>query len=362
MRLLDRYILRELVGPLFFSVLAFTGLFLSVDLIPLVRTSIDYGASLGVMATLVALKLPEVFMWTFPMAVLLATLLSLSRLSSGSEIIAMQAGTVSFYRIVAPVIAVGLAVSLLALAMGEWVVPRTNFAYRRIFTEDVQRGQLPTTTRNVILKQYERGMLHAFLYASRFDTKTRTMHDVTLVELQAGRPVRTTFARQVLWQGDSWYMEDGAIHEHDDEPGLFIDFREGRQPIAIGYSPDQVVQAQRKPEEMTIKQLRDHIAVLRARGDSSREHSLQLHLKFSVPLTSFVFALLAAPLGIQSHRSASSAGFGVSMLVILIYYVLMTVGTALGQGGQLPPVVAAWLPNGVLGAVGVALLIKSGRR
>lgn len=362
MRLLDRYVLREMLGPLLFSVLAFTGLFLSVDLIPLVRTGIDYGAPLSVMGKLIALKLPEVFMWTFPMAVLLATLLSLSRLSSGSEVVAMQAGTVSFYRIIAPVVGVGLAVSLLALSMGEWVVPHTNFAYRRTMTEDVRRTQLPTVTRNVILKEYNRNMLQAFLYASRFDGKTKTMSDVTIVEMEAERPVRTTFASRVFWQGDTWYMEDGVIHEHGGEPGVMIDFREGRQPIRIGYRPDQVVQAQRTPEEMTITELRDHISVLQTRGDYSREHTLQLHLKFSVPLASFVFALLAAPLGIQPHRSASSVGFGLSMLVILVYYVLMTVGTALGQGGQLPPAVGAWLPNATLTIVGVALVIRSGRR
>lgn len=362
MNLLERYILRELAGPFLFGVLAFTGLFLSIDLVPLVRTGVDHGAPLLIMLQLVALKLPEVFMWTFAMAVLLATLLSLSRLSTNSEIVAMQAGTVSFYRIVAPVLTLGLAVSLLAMAMGEWLVPQANHAYRRIMTEDVRGGQLPTVTRNVILKEYDRGLLQGFLYASRFDGKTQTMYDVTVVELQAGRPVRTTFARKTIWQGETWYMEDGVIHVHDGEPGVTIDFGEGRHPIAIGYRPEQVMQAQKQPEEMTISELRDHIAVLRARGDNSREHMLQLHLKFSVPLTSFVFALVAAPLGIQPHRSASSVGFGLSMLVIFAYYVLMTVGTTLAQGGQVPPVVGAWLQNGVLGAIGIGLLIRTGRR
>lgn len=362
MRLLDRYVLRELLGPLFFGLLAFTGLFLSIDLVPLVRMGVDFGAPLSTMLHLVLLRLPEVFMWTFAMAVLLGTLLSLSRLSSASEVVAMQASTVSFYRIVAPVLFVGLAVSVLTLALSEWVVPAANYSYRRIVTEDVRGAQLPTISRNVILKEYESGVMSGFLYAARFDGQTRTMHDVTVVEMESGRPVQTTFARKTIWEDDTWYMEDGVTHLHDGDPGVTIDFGAGRQPIAIGHRPEQVMQAQKEPEEMTIGELRDHIAVLRARGDTSREHVLQLHLKLSVPLTSFVFALIAAPLGIQPHRSASSVGFGLSMLVIFAYYVLMTVGTALAQGGQIPPAVGAWLQNGVLGAVGVGLVVRSGRR
>src|SRR5690606_34924592 len=113
--ILGRYILRELAGPLLFGLLAFTSLFISVDLVQLVRMAVDYGASLTVVVQLIALRLPQVLVYTLPMAVLLAGILTLSRLSANSEIVAMQAGTVSLYRIVAPVIAVGAAATLVSL-------------------------------------------------------------------------------------------------------------------------------------------------------------------------------------------------------------------------------------------------------
>ncbi|MFS8627847.1 MAG: LptF/LptG family permease [Limnochordales bacterium] len=362
MRVLDRYILRELLGPLLYGVLSFTGLFIGVDLVQLVRMTAEYGAPLWLTLELIALRLPQVFVYTFPMAVLLATLLTLSRLSATSEIVAMQAGTVSFYRIVAPVLVVGLLVAGLSLAVEEWVVPAANYEYRRVLTEDVQGGQLPTVTRNVILKEYQGGILRGFLYASRYDSAARTMYDVTIVEMERGRPVRTTYAARVVWQGNTWLMHDGVIYTHDGEPGLAVDFRRGTQPVSIGYRPEQVVQAQKNPEEMTIRELRDHIAALEARGDDTREHVLHLHLKFAVPAASFVFALLAAPLGVQSHRSATSVGFGLSILVIFAYYILMTLGTALGESGQLPPAAAAWLQNAILGMAGLVLLWRAGRR
>ena len=362
MTVLDRYVLRELAGPLVSGILAFTGLFLSVDLVQIVRMTAEYGAPMYLTLQLFALRLPQVIVYTFPMAVLLAALLTLSRLSSTSEIVAMKAGTVSFYRIVGPVLAVGLFVSGISLAVEEWVVPAANYEYRRVVTEDVRGGQLPTVSRNVILKEYQGGILRAFLYASRYDNQAHTMHDVTVVEMERGRPVRTTYASRVVWRGNTWLMEDGVIHVHDDEPGLAIDFRQGTQPVSIGYRPEQVMQAQKSPEEMTIRELRDHISVLNARSDDAREHVLQLHLKFAIPAASFIFALLAAPLGVQSHRSATSVGFGMSIIVIFAYYILMAVGTALAERGQLHPVAGAWLQNVVLGLVGVILMWRAGKR
>ncbi len=143
MTVLDRYVLRELAGPLVSGILAFTGLFLSVDLVQIVRMTAEYGAPMYLTLQLFALRLPQVIVYTFPMAVLLAALLTLSRLSSTSEIVAMKAGTVSFYRIVGPVLAVGLFVSGISLAVEESVVPAANYEYRRVVTEDVRGGQLP---------------------------------------------------------------------------------------------------------------------------------------------------------------------------------------------------------------------------
>src|SRR5690606_4893958 len=217
--LLDRYILRELAGPLLFGVLAFTGLFFSVDLVQIVRMAAEYGAPGAVIVKLIWLRLPEIVVYTFPMAVLLAALLTLSRLSANSEIVAMQAGAVSFYRIVAPVIAAGLLVSGASLAVEEWIVPAANYDYRRVVTEDVQGGQLPTVSRNVILKEYQGGLLKGFLYASRYDGAARVMSDVTIVELERGRPQRTTYAARVVWEGNTWIMEDGVIHDYGGDSG-----------------------------------------------------------------------------------------------------------------------------------------------
>jgi lipopolysaccharide export system permease protein len=113
---------------------------------------------------------------------------------------------------------------------------------------------------------------------------------------------------------------------------------------------------------MTYHQLKLKIESMLERGvPPSRvlKDRLELYTKISLPFSSVVFALIGLPLGIQPNRSGGSIGFGLSILIILVYYVIMTLGRAMGEGGSLPPILAAWLPNIVIGGVGVWLLVSA---
>src|SRR5690625_2516227 len=113
---------------------------------------------------------------------------------------------------------------------------------------------------------------------------------------------------------------------------------------------------------MSAKELKEHIEILQRQGQDVRRHQVQLHLKTAVPAAGLVMALVGAPLGIQSHRSAASIGFGLSVVVIFVYYLLMTMGSALAQGGHLSPVLGAWLQNVILGGCGVVMVVKRAGR
>lgn len=113
---------------------------------------------------------------------------------------------------------------------------------------------------------------------------------------------------------------------------------------------------------MNIRELSRHMEILQSEGKETHKLEVEWHLKWAIPMASIVFALVGAPLGIQSHRSASSVGFGLSIIVIFIYYLIMTAGSALAQGGYLPPALGAWLQNIVLGIAGLGLMWRAARR
>ena len=138
MRLLDKYILKAFVGPFLFGVFAFTSIFIGTGtLFRIAQYITEYGAPLLLVMQAFVLALPSIVILTFPMSVLLASLMTFSRLSSTSEIVVMRAGGLSFLRLAMPVYIIALIISIGAVAFNEFVVPRTNHMYQTIVREQI---------------------------------------------------------------------------------------------------------------------------------------------------------------------------------------------------------------------------------
>ncbi len=360
---LDWYLVREALGPLLFGIGAFTSLFVSGDLLNLANLVVEIGAPIVPALKVFLLKMPQVVVWTLPMSMLLATLLSLSRLSATSEIVAMRAGGVSLARIALPILALSLAVSGLGFLIGETIVPSSNERSRVVMIEEVRGSQLPTVTQHVVMKGQRGGSLDWLLYANSYDSRTRSFDNATLVYMQSNQPVQTAFADRIVWRENAWVMEEGvAYHYSPDGSVVVARYPSHSRPVDLGgQGPDEIARLQKEPEEMSLVELQRHIKILRAQGADVRSLEVQKHLKYSIPLAGFFFAVVGVPLGIQSHRSASSIGFGLSIIIIFGYYVLMTLGSALGQGGLLPPFLAAWMQNILMGGYGLWMIRKKAR-
>ena len=361
MRILLRYITKEMAMPLLFGAAAFTSLFISGDLLNLANLVVQTGAPLTGALKVFVLKLPQVIVWTLPMSVLIATLLALSKLSASSEIVAMKAGGMSFLRIIQPVLLVALLMSALSFITQEVVVPAANTKARQVLVEEIYGSTLPTVTSHVVVKEQTGEHLQWMLYARQFDSKTLVLTDVTIITMEADKPRQVTYASRVIWDSNTWYMEEGVTHTLGDDAAFTMTFGSGRQPISLGQTPQQLAAGQKDPEQMSLAELKENIAVLRAQGAQVRDLEVKMHSKYSIPFAAIIFAMVGAPLGIQPHRSATSIGFGLSIILIFIYYTLMTFGSALGQGGYLPPWLAAWCQNIALGGCGLFLMAKQAR-
>lgn len=361
--LLDRYIVREMLAPLIFGVGAFSSLFASGDLLSLANTVAESGAPVGPALKVFLLKLPQIIVWTLPMSVLLGTLLSMSKLSANSELVAMRAGGTSLWRIGLPVLLVSIFVSVVSFVVSEAVVPESNASARRILVEEVRGGSLPTVSRHVVIKGERGANIDWLLYANRYDNRTSTFHNATLVYMEANRPVQTTFAERIVWRQNAWIMEEGiAYHFGNDGRIVVASYPQHARTIDLGQGPDDIARRQKDPEEMGLAELSRHIEILRSQGADTRSLQVKMHLKYSIPFAAVVFAVVGLPLGMQSHRSASSIGFGLSIITIFVYYVLMSAGSALGQAGVLPPFLAAWIQNIVLGVYGMWRVVHAARR
>ena len=129
-----------------------------------------------------------------------------------------------------------------------------------------------------------------------------------------------------------------------------------QQFLPMDKSPEKITLEQKKPEEMSIPELKQRIQLLRPFGIAKDTYEVELHQRLALPMATFIFALLGSPLGVSRTRSSSSYGFAVSIFVIFAYYISMTFGLTLGQGGKIPAMLAAWLPN-IIGLIGGGYLL-----
>jgi lipopolysaccharide export system permease protein len=362
-RILDRFILKELGSSFLFGVLTFTVILVAGDLLfKIADMLIEKGISLSTVLKLFVYKLPSVVVLTLPMSCLLSTLLSFGRLSSNSEIVALKASGISFQRIARPVLFGASLVAISAFFMNETVVPIANRAAENILMYDVVK-QKPTLLRErMFLKDESGGKLNRVIYVGRLRTRKGSMENVLVQEFDDGRLSRITTADEGNWRDGVWTLSDGKAFSVDKEGkvGFLFGFKEQRLPLDL--TPTQVARSSLKPDEMSLSQLREHIAIMKAQGANLVPLWVSYHLHIAIPWASLVLALIGAALGVRpQRRGGMGVGFGLSVLIVFAYYVVMSMGRALGESGHIPPLVAAWLANVVFLGFGGLLTLRANR-
>ena len=180
LRILDKYIFREVALTFAFSICAFSAVFIgSGTLFKIAKYITDYGASLQAVVKICIFGLPGVVIWTFPMSMLLATLLTFGRLSGNSEITAMKSCGISFSRIAMPAIIMGFIVSMGAVAFNEYVVPWANTAYRNVLYYEIEGNNGMKSQEHIILKEMNGANIQRLAYARRYDAEVQQLQGIT---------------------------------------------------------------------------------------------------------------------------------------------------------------------------------------
>ncbi len=362
MRILDKYILKQMLAPFIFGVAAFSTIFISSSFLFRVAQYVtEYGAEASTLVRLFFCLLPEVINYTLPMSVLLGSLLSFNKLSSSSEITAMRSGGISFMRLAAPILVAGFVISMLSVIWAEKVVPPAKYEYNRIVKYEIKHDVKPRGAENIVIKSLRGNQIDRLTYASVFDEAAGKLRNITIEEFEQEQVVRIQRSPAARWENGTWIMEAGSVVDLSGDDGTIRTMNFSEQVLPIAENPQQVTLAQKKKDQMTIAELQEYMGVLEKQKQPTEKYEMEMYSRFSIPLASFFFALIGVPLGVQQQRQSSSMGLGLSVIIIFIYYSIMTFATGLGNGGAIPPLVAALIPNVVCGILGVYLLRQKDR-
>lgn len=346
--LLNKLILGACTGPFLFGILIFVLIFVAGDLLfQAAKLIIEQGVALGVVTRLFFYRLPEVVVMTIPMSSLLSTLLGMSTLNGGSELIALRSLGIPFTRILRPVFVASVMISVIGFGLNETIVPFGAIAADRLMKFEIMKHQASVVQEKVFLRDEEGGKLKRVLYIDELDPEKGTLSGIMMHEFDNnGRLSHTLNARRGMWQNSQWWIEDGRMYDVDAEGEVRLLLRFERQMLALRLSPEQLQRSTRRPGDMSAHELWSYIKQGEAIESQLSQLWVMFHLKTAVPWACVIMAVLGASFGASRRgRSGGGVGFGISVVIVFAYYVVMSMCRAFGEAGAIPPVIAGWGPN-----------------
>lgn len=364
LRIIDRYILREVLAAFSLGLLVLTFLLLIPPIMQEAEKLIAKGIDSVTVARLMVTLLPQALGVTIPMALLIGLLMGLGRLSGDRETVAMQACGVSIYRMLLPV----LLLALVAAVATAWVLlvalPDANQAFREITFRTVTSRAESEVRPRVFYEDFP----NVVLYVREVPADGSGWSEVFLADTRKGDQPDVYVARRGRLSVDrerrvvDIVLFDGSGHFFDREDGSYrvSSFKE----MVIGLDPETVFprgSLARGYPELTIGQLQDEAERLRRQGQSPHQAIMAMHRKFSIPVACLVFAVIGLALGVTSRKDGKLASFVLGVAVIFAYYVIMYMSEAMAKAALVSPHLALWLPNMILGGAGVVLLLWRSR-
>lgn len=352
MRLLDRYLLTEILPPFAFGLALFSGLFLGVEVLyDVVKMASRFHLSPGEILQFLGYQMVWILGYVLPMATLLAVLLAFGRLHHDGEVIALRAAGISFLRLLLPAAAWGLFVSLAGVGLNGRLVPNARAAAEEFAHRVRSGGSRPRSTEN-LMALLQQGIEDWLLLAKRFEEASGRMEQVIIVRLQGGHLRGFLEAQEALWQGERWVFRQGRLWDTTGRyPILVGEEREGSELLRLRVLPAELARLARSPESLGLGELRRLLRTYRGQSASPSQIApllYEYHAKWAIPFASLGLSLLAASLALCSQRTTTSIGLGLSVIVILLYELVWNILRFLGREGIFSPVLSAWLPDGFL--------------
>jgi len=356
-KVLDRYLIRSLLFPLLGALGVFLTVAVVVDLFERLDTFIDHGVRVRFVLEYYAATLPFLFILILPVATLIGVLFSLGGMARRNELIAMTASGISLYRILAPVVVTGFLLTLVGMAFSVDLVPRGNDTSREIYDHVIK--ERPRILGDIRRDVNYLGAGGRYYLIRQFDGRNGTMQDVVVQQFARGTLVHRIDAATAEWKDGVWELHDGFIRRFHEDGRVEAEPFDVRRFPELVEKPSDFLRTVKKPDEMTLSELREHVHRTRASGGDVRRLRVDEHIRWAFPFSCVIVILLGAPLTGAIRRGGHALGFGLALLVGFVYYVLLEFGKTFGYKGTVPPMLAAWLPNLVFTALGAVGLWKT---
>ena len=333
-----------------------TIIFASDTFITLIKQIAKFGIPFKVAFIMILLNLPSVIVMTIPMGVLLATVMTLNRLSLSSEITVMRACGIGLNRIAKPIFIFAILMSLSSFFINETVVPVMTRQSKDLALWALGQKNIPEGKENFVFKEInDNGTLKRLFYVGF--CKKKTLYNVTVLDNAKDDTIQVLQARQGKTSPDGWVFEKGAAYTIASSGQVLNTTLFDTSTVKFGLDLSKELN-KNTAKEMNFTKLAKYLVSTNISDVDRRIYTIELFDKIALPITTIVFVLVGVPLAITPPRVRYNRGFLFSILIIFAYYVVRALSISFGEAGSMTPFIAAWLPNIILTIWGIALYYK----
>jgi lipopolysaccharide export system permease protein len=355
MRQLDRYVLQSWIRIFLLTALGFPIVTILINLTDTLNRLLDRGLTMREIAISYIYSIPENLFLVMPAAVLFATVFTVGAMGRHSELTAAKAGGQSFHRLMRPIFIAAACASVLAFIVGELAPGATA---RQLEIQKAKQSR-PTRTRFNFVYRGDAGWVYTI---RSLDVASRQLKQLMFERQGTGLeyPGLVLTADSAGYDDTLkiWHLRTGASRVIAG-PGrqATFNFRSMRLR-ALRQSPADLLAEAKAPDEMGYAELGRYIDALKRSGNDANKLVVEQALKLALPVTCLIIALFGAPLGVTTPRAGAAVGIAISLGTTVVFLLITQITKAIGAGGVINPVVAAWFPNVVFLFAALVLLAK----
>ena len=347
MRILDRYVLKPTLAVFFGCLFIFIFLYIISDILGHLDEILKSHAGFIFIYQYYLTYLPVIFTQTSPVAILLATIYTFAKLNRSNELIAMRSSGLSLWQICAPVIAIGLILSVSIFFVNDRFVPSAQAGCEKMNVR-IENNKNSSGKEEVINSLTFYGLGNRLFFVNSFDIRNNLMKGITILEHDEKQNLTAKIvAAKGIYRGNLWIFYEFTKFRFDSLGQILGDTEYSPEQIMdVTETPQDFLQQRKRPELMNIGQLEDYIWRLKKSGALAAVRSLlvDLYQRYAGSFSSLILILTGIPFSFVIRKRANIfSSFGICMLISFLYYVFTAVGLAVGKSGLLFPLLSAWL-------------------
>ena len=340
-KLIDLYILKRFIGRILFLLIAISSIILITNLVEMIDNFIDAGMTRNEIFNYYLYTLPMIISYALPMAITIASILSILTYIKHNELIAIKSLGINYFRLTRSILILSILISIFHFYFENTIVSNSN----RLKNKIIRKYNLDKKNNNYKKINFIEDInKNKTILIMNYNNKNKTANKIIIKDINNNKIMNRMDSEKMTWNGKKWDFKELLYREWKDGKTIFKIIKD-TSIFLKNITPVYLTTEFIEPEQMNYFELKKFVTVKKENSGNINKWAVGLHHKISYSLSSLFLTFTAIILSLVFKNSNISYGIGLSLLIITLYYVLIIIGKNLGVEGIISPILSAWLPN-----------------